>query len=347
MLKNFFKKKAISKKKGREVVGLDIGNFNVKAAQLKKDGDKFNLSGLGFCRVNSKDRKDVIEAIKKTVDEVKITTKKINASIFPEGVIVRYLLLPNMSTEELNKAMNFEIERYVPFKKEEVVSDYLILGEDTSKKNMKVLLVAAKQEFVDNRVSLIRDAGLEPELITIDSLVLRNCFRLNYPDKKDTTVGLLNMGSKLTNINIVRSDFSYFMRDVQIGGSNITYLIKEKLGINEAEAESMKCNLNAEKNQEIIKVIEPVLGNLLNEIYLSFDYYESEFGLVVDEIYISGGASNLSFIKEFLKENLGREIFQLDSRKNLILESDISPQKTESLFSFLPVCIGLALESFL
>jgi len=344
MFKDLFKKKT-SSKKIEEAVGLDIGNFNVKVVRLKRDAGILTLTGVGDSRVNSKDRNEVIDAIKRATNEAKIDVKEVNASIFPEGVIVRYLLLPNMSSDELNKAMNFEIERYVPFKKEEVVSDYLILKEDESKKNMNILLVAAKKEFVENRVNLIHDAGLEPQLITIDSLVIRNCFQLNYPEKKNTTIGLLNIGSRLTNINIVRDTFSYFMRDVQIGGDNITYLIKEKLDINEAEAESMKYNLT-EKNQEVIKVIEPVLGNLLNEIYLSFDYYESEFGLVVDEVYVSGGTSNLSFILEFLRENLGREVFQLDSTKNLIFEPDISAEKIKSLSSFLPVSVGLALESF-
>jgi len=346
MFKHLFKKGAASKK-AEQIVGLDIGNFSVKVAQLKKDTDKFTLSGLGHCRINSRDRKDVIEAIKKSASEAKIGTKKVNASIFPEKAIVRYLLLPDMSDEELSKAMNFEIERCIPFNKEQAVSDYLILQKDASKKNMKVLLIATKQELVEDRVNLIRDAALEPELITIDPIVLKNCFGFNYPEKKEITAGLLNIGSRLTNINIIRGDVSYFMRNIQIGGDSITHLIKEKLGINETEAESMKCSIDPEKNQEIIKVIEPVLGNLLNEIYLSFDYYESEFGLVVDEIYISGGGSNLSFITEFLKENLGREVFQLDPIKNLEIDSRLSQDKAKSLSSFLPVSIGLALESFI
>ncbi len=326
-------------------VGLDIGNFSVKVAELQKQSNKFSLKGLGVSQIASKDNQGLVAAIQNAVKEAKLSTKKINASISPEGVIVRYLLLPSMSSEELNNAMNFEIERYAPFKKEDTVSDFQVLKEDAEKKNMKVLLVVAKKEFVENRTKLIEEAGLEPQVITIDSLVLKNSFELNYPDKRNLTVGLLNIGSKLTNLNIVKDNASYFMRDVQIGAENITNLLMEKLEISHEEAEKIKYEFKL-LDQEKFKIIEPVLGNLLNEIYLSFDYYESEFGLVVDEVYLSGGSAKFSWLMEFLKENLGREIRILEPAKNLIIDPAVNPQRIAELSTSLAIPISLALESF-
>lgn len=326
-------------------VGLDIGNFSVKVTELHKQADKFMLKNLGFVPLSSKDSNSLITAIKKVVEEAKISTKKVNASIFPEGVIVRYLLLPSMTPEELKKAISFEVERYAPFSKEEIVSDFQILKEDTDKKNMKVLLVVAKREFVEERIKLIEDAGLEPQVITIDSLVLKNSFEVNYPDKSNLTVALLNIGSRLTNLNIVKDNTSYFMRDVQIGADNITNVLKEKLDVSNEEAERIKAEFKL-TDQEILKTIEPVLGNILNEIYLSFDYYESEFGLAVDEVFLSGGPVKMEWLREFLKENLGREIKILEPTKNLIIDPGIDAQRVSGLSSSLAIAIGLALESF-
>ncbi len=326
-------------------VGLDIGNFAVKVTELQKQGDRFILKGLGFSPVKSRDSNSLVAAIQNAVKEARLGTKKVNASIFPEGVIVRYLLLPSMTSDELSKAMNFEIERYAPFKKEEIVSDFQILKEDQDKKNMKVLLVVAKKDSVEARMKLIEDAGLEPQLITIDSLVLKNSFQLNYPDKKNMTVGLLNIGSKLTNLNIVKDNASYFLRDVQIGSDNITNVIMEKLEASFEEAEKIKFEFKL-SNQETLKIIEPVLGNLLNEIYLSFDYYESEFGLAVDEVLLSGGAAKFDWLREFLKENLGREIKILEPTRNLIVDASLNSQRVTELSSSAAISIGLALESF-
>jgi type IV pilus assembly protein PilM len=326
-------------------VGLDIGSFSVKVVEIKKEKEIYRLNGMGFSRIQGTQAKDFSEAIKKACEEARISTKKINASVFPKGTIIRYLLLPYMSREELKKAMDFEIGRYIPFEKDDVTSDYQILREDPDKKNMQILLVATKKKIVEERIKIIQDAGLEPQIISIDSLVLKNVFEINYPDKRDITVGLLNLGSKITNINIVRDNFSYFMRDIQLGGENMTHLIKEKLDIDDQEAEMLKWNPEG-REEEVFKIIEPLLGNLLNEIYLSFDYYESEFGMVVDEVYVTGGSSRLKWLSSFLSENLGREIYDLESTKRLSLNNNISSERVNSLSCCLAIAIGLALETY-
>lgn len=344
LMSGSFKRKSTAK--FEPAVGLDIGNYAVKVCQISKaDNNRFKLTGLGYSQTDVLNPKATVEAIKNAWEQARISTKKVNVSIFPEGVIVRYLLLPLMSDEELRKAMSFEIERYIPFSNEEQVSDYQVLKVDEEKKNVKLLMVAAKKELVDARVKLLQEAGLDPQLVTIDSMVLKNAFQENYPDKQNITVGLLNIGSRVTNINILRENYCYFMRDIQIGGEHITNLIKEKFEIDTSVAEQRKHNLSAQ-DQEVFKVIEPVLGNLLNEIYLSFDYYESEFGLVVDEVFLSGGTAHLGWLTDFLKENLGRQISILDPTKNLIIDSSIDSQKISSIAPALAVPIGLALESF-
>jgi len=342
MFGNLFEKKFA---KPDVSVGLDIGSHSVKVSEIKQVKDTFSLNGLGYGQLSGSEPKEISDTIKKVCDEAKISSKKVNASIFPEGTIVRYLLLPNMSPEELDKAMNFEIERYIPFGKEPVVSDYQVLKEDPAKKNMQILLVAARKNVVEQKVKIIQDAGFDPQVITIDSLVLKNAFEINYPEKKDVTVGLLNIGSKITNINIVRDKFSYFMRDIHLGGENITHLIKEMLDIDNEQAELLKQN-PGDKEEEIFKAIEPMLGNLLNEIFLSFDYYESEFGMVVDEVYVSGGTANLKRLSNFLSENLGRDVYSLDLTKNLMIGSNVSPEQLKSVSSGIAIAIGLALESY-
>ena len=47
---------------------------------------------------------------------------------------------------------------------------------------MSVLLVAAKRELVENKVSLLTDAGLIPEVIDVDAFALHNAFEVNHPD---------------------------------------------------------------------------------------------------------------------------------------------------------------------
>ncbi len=329
-------------KKSEVATGIDIGNFSVKAVQVSRKNEEITLEGFGYSKIDTRRPDGVIEAVKFACGEAKLSYKKVNSAIASEGAIVRYLMLPEMTSEDLSKAMEFEIERYVPFDKKDVISDYLVLKERSDTKNIKVLLVAAKKEFVDSRAKMLKEAGLEPEVITIDSLVLKNTFQANYLDKTGKTIGLINIGAKASNINIIRDAASYFMRDVQLGGESITHLLKEKLEISVEEAEKLKCSLTLE-DKEKFKIIEPVLGNLLNEVYLSFDYYESEFGMVVDEVFISGGTAQLLLLPGFLKANLNREIAVLDPLQNIRIGAAVSAERVKSFSASLVVPIGLAL----
>ncbi len=332
-------------KKSEVATGVDIGNFAVKVVQLSRKDDTVTMDGFGFAKIDHSRPDGAVEALKTACLEAKITNKKVNASINSEGAIVRYLMLPEMSGDDLGKAMEFEIERYVPFDKKDVISDYLVLKERLDTKNLKVLLVAAKKEYFSQRVKIVKDAGLEPEVMTIDSLVLKNVFQVNYPEKGEKTIGIINIGAKSSNVSIIREFVSYFMRDLQLGGESITSLLKEKLDISLEEAERMKCGLLSD-DKEKFKIVEPILGNLLNEVYLSFDYFESEFGRVVDEVYVSGGTVKLSILINFLKENLNREVLVFNPVKNIKIAPSISSQRLNTLSSSLVVPIGLALESF-
>ena len=332
-------------KKSETAIGIDIGNFAVKAVQITKKKEGYNLDGFGYCKIDLAKLDGVTEAVKSACAEAKLEQKKVNTAIASDGAIVRYLMLPEMNKDDLNRAMQFEIERYVPFDKNEVVSDYVILNERSETKNMKIMLVAAKRDVVDKRVKIFKSIGLEPEIVTIDSVVIKDTFQVNYPDRTDKTIGLINIGAKVSNINIIRDSISYFMRDVQLGGDSITQLLKEKLDLDLGEAEKLKCILTHE-DKEKFKVIEPVLGNLLNEIYLSFDYYESEFGMVVDEVFVSGGTAKLKLLIDFLKENLNREVAILNSTNKITVGPAVAKQRLETYLSALVVPTGLALESF-
>src|SRR3989344_6162793 len=147
-------------KKGEVATGVDVGNFSVKVVQLSRKDDVITLYGFGYAKIDYSRPDGVVEALKAACLEAKISHKKVNASINPEGAIVRYLMLPEMSSDDLNKAMEFEIERYVPFDKKDIISDFLVLKERMDTKNLKVLLVAVKKEFFDQRLKVLKDAGL-------------------------------------------------------------------------------------------------------------------------------------------------------------------------------------------
>ncbi len=337
--------KKVTSKHAETATAIDIGSFAVKIIQVTRQESLYSIDAFGYSKIMGSTPEASLEALHRALNDAKLSHKKINTAISPDGVIVRFIILPEMSSDDLKKAMSFELERYVPFEKKDVISDYMILKERPDNKNMKVLLVAAKKDYVTNRVQLLKDVGLEADIVTIETLILNNIFQVNYPEKINKTIGIINIGARTSNICICRGDTSYFMRDIQLGGESITHLLKEKLDVDLIEAEKIKCQLKNDDGEKL-KIIEPIFGNLLNEIYLSFDYFESEFGVFVEEVYVSGGSAKLPVLLSFFKEHLNREVALLNTIKGFQFSPSIVRQSIEDQASSVAVVLGLALESF-
>lgn len=324
-------------------VGLDIGSFSVKYAALSggKQGSP-ELIKFGIHKLRSSSMDDLKEAL--SILAVELPEKNVNISVSGPPVVVRYIQLPKMKKEELASSMEFEAEKYIPFSVKEVILDHQIMEVDAAGK-MKVLLVAAKRSIVDSRLKLLEDAGLTADIIDVDSFALINAFCLSNPaagpEKKIRA--LLNIGDSLTSVNIMSGDLSQFSRDFLIGGGSVTRAISEKLHVDVASAQNLKHHPES-RAAEIVEVSKSALLNISDEIRLSLSYYENQFSVGVNELYISGGGSNQKGVIEFLNENLGIKCQQWDPAKGLSLGPGVSKEELGKSKNELSVAIGLALR---
>lgn len=230
-------------------VGLDIGSNCVKAVQLRRNGKStIELEKFGMAEVNpggpplngSASREAKVRAIQAALDMAKIKTRNVVSSVSGEPIIVRYIQLPDMPENELKEALRWEAEEYIPFNIDEVNLDSTILGKSEDGSMVNVLLVAAKRDLIAEHVDTIRAAGLQPEIVDVDSFAFLNCYEINYEPDPSSVVALVNLGSSNTNINIFFNGVSHFSRDIPIAGNQITTMVKNKLGKEWNEAEQMK-----------------------------------------------------------------------------------------------------------
>lgn len=326
-------------------VGLDIGSFSIKAVEvIEKPKGVLELLKIGVGKVEYEGPQANLSAsIKRAMHEANISTNRVHASISGQAVIVRYIILPKMTKTELQSAMRFEAEKYIPFDIKEVVLDSQILDENMEDNKMKVLLVAAKKDSIHKYTNAIIEAGFEPILIDVDSFALINSFSANFPQASGETTALLNIGAQLTNINILKDNTSRFTRDIQIAGNEITNALSKQLNISLEEAEGLKCN-PGERFDEVFEIVKTVLEEIVREVRLSFDYYESQFEKGVDKVYLSGGSSALKGIENYISQAIGLETDLWDPSKCLQISQDALRQSVAPLASRMAVGIGLALR---
>ena len=151
-----------------EFFGLDIGSHKIKAVKLARKGKEFRLVALGsgpatvkglFSEAES-DLTVLAQAIKKLHQETKIATKNVAAALPQDQVFTRVISLPKLSEKELDSALKWEAEQYVPLPLEEVTLAHQIVSEAKGDKKEKIelLLVAAPNHLVDKMTKVLKTA---------------------------------------------------------------------------------------------------------------------------------------------------------------------------------------------
>ncbi|NOX98069.1 MAG: type IV pilus assembly protein PilM [Nitrospirae bacterium] len=326
------------------VVGLDIGSHTVKVVEIEKGlkGRK-SLSKFSLARVTPGEAGKVA-AVKKVMQESGIESDQVAIAVSGQSVIVRYIELPEMSEEEVKNAIKYEAERHIPFDIEEVVLDFQVLERAADLRKMRVLLVAVKKDLIDGYLKLMEATGLNPAIIDADSFALLNAFEMR--EEKKETVALVNMGAKLTNINIVREGIPYFTRDISPAGNDITEAIQKNLSLDLPTAEKRKEeDGEAIGDSPLFKALNPILEDLAGELRRSFDYYENQtLEKIINKVLFSGGGAQLKDLDKFLTKALGLPVSVWNPLEGLDTSSISNGQELEKHAPLLGVAIGLALR---
>lgn len=319
-------------------VGLDIGTSGIKAVKLKFVKEVIELEGFVL--------KPAQPGLKSFLESQEI--KKANISLSGPSTIIRYVNFPKMSGSELKQAMKFEAQKSIPFSVDDVNLDSCILRPDLPDNKMLVMLAAAKKEFVKERLKLLENSGVKVHVIDLDSLALVNAFNFNYStqdDFKNKAVALLNIGASFSNLNILEAGLPVLSRDMHIAGNTFTQKIKDMLAVDFKTAEELKITPDKERLTKIAAAVESALSGLANDLRTSFDYYESQSASSVVRIFLSGGGSLFTALKDTLANLLGIEVDYWDPFKKITLGKDIDAESLKAASSQLTVAAGLALRA--
>jgi len=296
------------------------------------------------------DHVSVIEGIKTALRELKVKEKEIATSLSGHSVIIKKVVLPTTTPEELEESIQWEVEQYIPFDIKDVKIDFQVIGplkEDPSK--MDVLLVAVKTDLVNDYVSVIKDAGLTPTIVDIDSIAAGNAFELCHPVSDEQVPMVVNVGASFMNINILHSGVPLFTRDVPMGGGMYTSEIQKQLAVSFDTAEELKVGKKdaAERAEKIAEIMRTVSNILSTEVQRSYNFFSATYpDRLVTKVYLTGGAAKSAFLKEMLTEKIGVDVELFDPFEGLMLEEgSVDGSLAAGFNTAATVSIGLALRN--
>ncbi len=339
------------------LVGLDIGSSVLKIAEVGVTSKGRTLMRFGTYELPTgaigeegiKDPEAVANAIKELLSLYNVKETRVAISIGGYSVIIKKINVQTMSEEELQNVIAGEAEQYIPFDINNVNLDFSILGDNEHNPNqMDVMLVAAKQETVNDYVNVLEMAGLTPVIIDVDAFALQNIYEINYETSEDNCVALIDVGANKTSLNILKGSNSVFLRDISFGCNQINHHIAAKIDCTFEEAEELKLSDKQDRisPEELNDIVSSVVRDWTTEIRRALDFFYTTYSDdYITGIYLSGGGSNIEEFRQLLATQTSAEVSIINPFANLEIKDDrldssflkqVSPQAA--------ICLGIAIR---
>ena len=341
--------------KKQSLVGLDIGSHPIKAVEMESLGNKgFRLTNWGISAPLAEaivdgeimDRQLVTDAISNLLESRAIKSRSVVAAVSGRAVIVKKITMNRLSPEDAKQAVYWEAEQHVPYDINDVSLDFEILGPaPNDPKQMQVLLVAAKKDMVMSFSDLIRESGLQPLIVDVDSFAAQNALEANYEFTPQDVVAILNIGAEITNINITQGGVPYFTKDLQVGGTSFTEAAQRKFSLSQAEA-AAAVRGESSAGLEGGPGIEQAGEGLATALERAQAYLRTagEAGTVT-RVMLCGGSAMTPGVAEFLQRRFGVPVEIANPLARIAYDPALfAGQDVMKVAPLLTVGIGLALR---
>lgn len=306
--------------------GVDIGSENIKIVKLESadsEGikvDKYSIIQTpedsvlsSFMEKPLTDPSAVSVAIRDALKDMKITEPEVIITVPDLLIVVNWLSIPVTALQEdLNATVRLKLEPMLPQDIDKwFISQQVINDTETSNVICEAMLAESCLGFGGT----IQKVGYIPTVIDGSFFNLVNVFHdyLVSEENKTKNIAIVLFGNECATVSVYKNGEPKTLRNIGIGGGKFTKTLISQLSITKEEAEAMKRNeefFMAENigDQNKIKnynVIKPVFGELIKELYNSFDSYLAKFReFKIDEIILTGGGANFANIEYNIQYHL-------------------------------------------
>jgi type IV pilus assembly protein PilM len=286
----------------------------------------------------------VSETVRSIVAGAALKRNAVLAAVGGHDVIVKKIPMDRMSQNDAREVIRWEAEQHVPFDMENVQLDFQILDPAEDSAQMAVLLVAAKRELIENRISLLSDAGLDPAVMDVEAFALHNAFEHNYPDQRNGMVALVNIGHETTNVNLVQHGRPALVRDLPFGTRRLREGLQRERG------------LTAEQGEEVLQgrsepqALRAILEDRIDELVVGIERAAAFIlaqtgGEGVSRVFLSGGGACINGMTEVLAARMNVRVEVANPLHRVAVRPEVMEAvPMEQLAPLLMLPIGLALR---
>src|SRR3954447_6814669 len=279
----------------------------------------------------------------------------VNYSTAAQSVFARFVKLPAVEEEKIERIIAFEAQQNVPFPIDEVVWDYQLVGGGTDEQ-IQVVLVAIKADLLENINTAVESAGLRTSIVCVATMALYNAFRYNYSDLTGCSL-LVDIGARTTNLLFIEAG-KIFSRSVAIGGASVSSAIAKEFNEPVVAAEYRKkqggfVSLGGAYAEpadpdvaRVSKIVRGTMTRLHAEMMRSISHYRAQQqGNAPERLYLCGGSTSTPYMREFFQEKLQVPVEFFNPLRNVAVSEAVDAAEVGLAAHLLGELTGLALRS--
>jgi type IV pilus assembly protein PilM len=341
-------------KKTSNTIGIDIGTGAIKVVEIVWTKGYPVLKNFGIQSLPPKVIEDgriinsnlLSDILSKLLATTRISSKHVVVAVGGRGMFARELVFPVMTQEELQEAIKWDLEKYIPYAPESYYFDFSIVGKGDIETEIKVLLVAAPHELINSLTTIIKSVDLVPVAVDVEPLALYRTF-INAENAI-----VIDIGKMISQVTIFQNGSPAVIRNIPIGGERMTEVIMEVEELTDAEAEQVKQGqfdlINEDmtgKYAEVNQQLKLLLTEFCRDIRRTAEYYQLQNNAaIIDKMYITGGGSKMINLIPYLATQLDLPIVLHDPLVKLEIPSFFDKKHLQQIAPQLSTAIGLSLR---
>ncbi|HEC97080.1 MAG TPA: hypothetical protein ENI58_02830 [Nitrospirae bacterium] len=276
----------------RKAIGIEFRDDSVVAVCIKKGVAGIEMvSSVTFAYTGMDTDGEAVSGLKRFITRYRIDEKSVSVSIPKSWGLVRFLDVPAPGDDALERLIQYEIGRHIPFQIEDVYYAFQVAGRKGNK--YRVVLVVVHKEKLELIRKFLEKIPLQPDIINISPFCILNAIELS--------------GYK-TNIF---TELSGFAVRPDVFGNKDTVCVSLFMGEHERELAVIKGGSLIYFENLVIDSDAPA-ENLCSDFFNKIDIILSRLSLnKADRVLLSGhGASGLS---TYAARRPGLEVRVIDS----------------------------------
>jgi type IV pilus assembly protein PilM len=293
----------------RPLIAIDIGSSAIKVVELAgAKQKKLRAVGLEVLPAGAvvdgavQNAEAVAGVLRDLLKKLKIRPLGRRAALALSGSSVLIKKVGVQAKDAgLAEQVYYEAEQQFQADMSEIYFDYAELGPAAQEGDgQPVMLVGAKREMVEQYIGIVRAVGMRTGVVECGVFSVANMFEHNYGAVEGLTA-LVNIGASITQVSLVAQGEYLYTRDISVGGEEYSRRIMEALGVDHANAETLKVGVSqgdANVPQELHKILGELNEQLVAEVQVTIDYFFQGAGGPspaggLTSVFLTGGGSRL------------------------------------------------------